>query len=131
MAVSLRWKLKERDELANFVVECSSVSHVARLTVNNQTFTAKLRGLISHTNYSCCVSAMFDDYQTQSCAYTNTGITAVQTSSGFRNAGTVGGVLGFIIIILLLLLSLAILALVYPCLIRPRIRNHSALLRYI
>ena len=131
-AVSLKWKLVERDELGNFMVECSSVNHVARLLLNNQTFNALLSGLLPHADYNCCVSALFDNYKTQSCASV---VTDVIASGGLSvsvtgNADTVGGVLGFIIIILLLLLILAIVALVYPCLIRPRIQNHRTLSRY-
>lgn len=132
VAVSLKWKLVERDELANFMVECSSVNHVAHLLANNQTFSAQLNGLLPHADYNCCVSALFDGYKTQSCASVVTDVIASsgQSMSVTGNADTVGGVLGFIIIILLLLLILAIVALVYPCLIRPRIQNHRTLSRY-
>ena len=128
-AVSLKWRLVERDELGNFMVECSSINHVAYLLVNNQTFIAQLNGLLPHTDYNCCVSALYDGYKTRSCTSISTDITASSGSASARNADTIGGVLGFIIIILLLLLILAIVALVYPCLIRPRIQNHRTLSR--
>jgi hypothetical protein len=129
-AVSLKWKLVERYDLDKFMIECSSVNHVASLIVSNQTFDAQLTGLLPRTNYNCCVSALFDGYRTQSCAsniIAKSGLSVSVTC----NADTVGGVLGFIIIILILLLILAIVALVYPCLIRPRIQNHRTLSRYL
>ena len=131
--VSLKWKLVERDELASFTIECSSIKHMARLLVNNQTFNAQLSGLVSHADYNCCVSAQFDGYRVLSCAAITTAevkASSGQSASVTRNADTVGGVLGFIIIILLLLLILAIVALVYPCFIRPRIQNYGTLSRY-
>ena len=134
-AVSLKWTLVERYDLDNFMVECSSVNHMASLLVNNQTFSTELRGLLPHANYNCCVSALFDGYRTQSCA--TSIVTDATANSGLFvsasltcNTDTIGGVLGFIIIILLLLLVLAIVAFVYPCLIRPRIQNHKTLSRY-
>ena len=132
-AVSLKWTLVERYDLDNFMIECSSVNHMASLLVNNQTFSTELRGLLPHANYNCCVSALFDGYRTQSCVASI--VTDVRANSGQSisvtcNADTVGGVLGFIIVIFLLLFILAIVALVYPCLIRPRIQNHKTLSRY-
>lgn len=132
-AISIMWKLVERDELGNFVIQCSSVNHVAHLLVNNHTFHAQLSGLLPHTEYNCCVSALFDGYKTQSCVSVVTDVTASsgRSASVTTSADTVGGVLGFIIIVLLVLLILAIVALVYPCLIRPRIQHHRTLSRYI
>ena len=45
-------------------------------------------------------------------------------------ADIVGGVLGAMIIILLLLLALTVTALLYPCLIRPRMSKNKCLARY-
>ncbi len=128
-AVSLKWKLVERYELDNFMIECSSVNHVSSLIVSNHTFNAQLTGLLPHANYNCCVSALFDGYRTQSCTSINNIAKSGLPVSVMYNADPVGGVLGFIIVILILLLILAIVALVYPCLIRPRIQNHRTLSR--
>ena len=45
-------------------------------------------------------------------------------------ADIVGGVLGAMIIVLLLLLALTVTALLYPCLIRPRMSKNKCLARY-
>ena len=133
-AISLKWKLKERDGLDHFMVECSSVSYIARLLVNNQTYFAQLSGLLPYADYNCCISAVFDTYKTQSCTSISNGAAVQYTGSGSasaNNANAVGGVLGFIIIILLLALVLAVVALVYPCLIRPKLaQNYGILSRY-
>ena len=121
--VSLKWGLEMKYDIIQHEVECSSARHVSRLLVDNQTFTAHIDGLLPSSDYNCCVSAVFNHHKTKSCVSIRTSeVPTVYPQRSVRDdTNAVGGVLGFFfIIVLLLLLILALLALLYPCLIRPR-----------
>ena len=86
--------------------------HRIEISVNNETFTAQLMGLIPGTSYNCCISAVYESY-IYNYRYTHKGActeeyVTVQPSSDeiSSNADTVGGVLGTIIIILVILLAI-------------------------
>lgn len=117
--VSLKWELEIKDDVIQHEVECSSARHVSRLLVDNQTFTAHIDGLLPSSDYSCCVSAVFNSHKTKSCVPIRTSEVPIQRTVR-DDTNAVGGVLGFFVIVLLLLLILALLALLYPCLIRPK-----------
>ena len=125
-SISLTWNLQVPDEVTQFEVECVSLRQLSHLLVDNETFYAHISGLLLSTPYNCCVSANFDDHKTQSCTSITTDMLSTQNDS---SANTVGGVLGFIIIILLLLLTVAIVALLYPCVIRPKAKKSKTLTR--
>ena len=108
-----------KDDVTQYEVECSSDEHISRLLVNNQTFMARMDGLLPATSYNCCVSAVvLNGHKPKSCSSIKTS-QSNQQGTARGDASAVGGVLGFLVIILLLLLALTLIALVYPCLIRP------------
>ena len=123
--VSLKWTLLTKD-VTEYFIECSSVNQVSNLVVDNETSIANMRGLLPSSDYRCCISAVFNNHRTQSCAFVRTGVLDQGTAG---DVGAIGGVLGFIVAMLLLLLLLAVLALLYPCLIRPRVQRSRVLSR--
>ena len=125
--VILSWALQEKDGVTQYEVECSSVNHVSRHVVNNKTFSDNVGGLLPSTDYNCCISAVFSGHSTESCVPVRTGEVA---GCAAGNVDAVGGILGFIVIILFLLLIVAILAIVYPFLIRPRVQKSKTMSRY-
>ena len=93
----------------SYVSECFSVEHRIELSVNNETFSAQLMGLIPATSYNCCISAVYiyDYTYTHKGACTEEYVTVQPSSDEISsNADTVGGVLGAIIIILVILLAI-------------------------
>ena len=123
--VSISWSLPDqRVQVMQFDIECSTFNQTIRTTVGNKTHTAQLSGLTSSTAYNCCVLAVFRSYSSHVCI----PVKSTVTGSAYE-INVVGGVLGTIIIFLLLLLALAIVASVYPCLIRPRMSKNKILTR--
>ena len=127
--VSISWDPPyERVQLVHFDVECSTLNQTTRTSVGNQTHTAQLIGLSSYTAYNCCVLAVFQSYTSKVCAHNNI-YTRLYSGSTYQTNGScvICVVYGIIInTILSILLALAIVASIYPCLIRPRIRKSKS-----
>ena len=94
----------------SFDVKCSNEQHsITMLVSGHNMFTTHLMGLLPFTSYNCCVSAVYERYQSDGTC------DEIGTPELIRASETnvVGGVLGFIVVILLVLLIISGAALAY------------------
>ena len=105
---------------SSFKVRClnDKLQHSIEFSVDNETFTTTLGGLLpSATYYVCCVSAVYGSYVAdEMCSLLKipANVTSNEISASHDNrTSIVGGVLGFIIAVLLILLAICGGALLY------------------
>ena len=130
----ISWELKNITiyRLNSFEVHCfnDKLQHSMEFSVDNETFTTTLGGLLpSATYYICCVSAVYGSFVADEiCDLANetseSNLLTSSTPSPIENSGEfvgdldnrtsiIGGVLGFIIAALLILLAICGGALLY------------------
>ena len=124
------------NEPSSFDIKCSNEWHGIAMSVNGQTFTTHLLGLLPITSYNCCVSdhelyiadGVCKNITTPGLFITSTTtlilITKLSNSkaSESNNTVVVGGVLGSIVVILFVLLTVA---LVYSFLWHPKRKKNA------
>ena len=123
-------------EPASFEVDCHNERHSITISVGNKTLTTQLRGLLPSSSYSCCVSAVYQEYTSKAiCTHITTlgnaerSVASNSSDSGSaeskdlvsNSVNVVGGVLGFIIVVLLILLVISGIALVF--LLQPELKR--------
>ena len=115
--IMILWELQNFTEYrpSSFKVRCfnDKLQHSIEFSVDNETFTTTLGGLLpSATYYICCVSAVYGSYvANEICSLLNVPANANELSD--NRTSIVGGVLGFIIAVLLILLAICGGALLY------------------
>ena len=116
-----------------FEIECYSEKHSIAISVNNQSSTVNLEGLLPSTSYNCCVSAVYELYTARkNCTeIETTSITTITEEIASNSMNATGGVLGFIIAVLLVLLILSGILLTFQLRPQWKERLSKILARYI